>query len=87
MESLGFVLFFTVVMLAWLGQVSQLRMCVRRVSQLPVWAGHAQRITNTSGRTRGVVQSPGHAKGLSALRARAHQYYDSGRGRPRLHLN
>ena len=87
MESLGFVLFFTVVMLAWLGQFSQLRMCVRRVSQLPVLAGYAPRVINTSGRTRGVVQSPGHAKGLRALRARAHQYHDSGRGRPLLHLN
>ncbi len=87
MESLVFVLFLTVVFVAWMGQVTQPRVCMRRVRHHSVLAVRRQQFINTSWRTRDAEQSSIHAKRLRLLRARADRPKDSGRGRPLLHLN
>jgi len=87
MESLVFVLFLTVVFVAWMGQVTQPRVCMRGVRHHSVLAVRRQQFINTSWRTRDAEQSSIHAKRLRLLRARADRPKDSGRGRPLLHLN
>ena len=87
MESLVFVLFVIVVLCVWMRQVSQPRVCVRRVRHHSVLASDGRQFSNTSWRARDAVQSNLYAKRLRSLRARADRYDDSGRGRPLLHLN
>lgn len=59
MESLVFVLVLMVVTVAWMGQVTQPRMCVRRVRHHRVLAVLRQKALNTAWRARDAEQS-GH---------------------------
>lgn len=71
MESLVFVLFLTVVFVAWMGLVIQPRWCVRRVRHQSVLAVRGQQFINTLWRARDAEQSSIHAERLRLLRARA----------------
>lgn len=71
MESLVFVLFLTVVFIAWMGQLTQPRWCVRRVRHQSVLAVRGQQFINTLWRARDAEQSSIHAERLRLLRARA----------------
>lgn len=71
MESLVFVLFITVVFIAWMGLVTQPRWCVRRVRHQSVLAVRGQQFINTLWRARDAEQSSIHAERLRLLRARA----------------
>lgn len=83
MESLVFILFLTVVFVAWMGQVTQPRWCVRRVRHQSVLAVRGQQFVACQGR-RTVVYSCRTAQVAARTRDRSK---DSGRGRPLLHLN
>ncbi|MBA5869513.1 MAG: hypothetical protein GDA68_05905 [Nitrospira sp. CR2.1] len=87
MESLVFVLFLTVVFVAWMGQIAQPRLCVCRVRHQSVLAILGQHLNNTVWRAGDAEQSSIHAPRLRLLRERATGFKDSGRGRPLLHLN
>lgn len=71
MESLVFVLFITVVFIAWMGLVTQPRWCVRRVRHQSVLLVRGQQFINTLWRARDAEQSSIHAERLRLLRARA----------------
>ncbi len=71
MESLVFVLFLTVVFVAWMGQIAQPRLCVCRVRHQSVLAILGQHLNNTVWRAGDAEQSSIHAQRLRLLRARA----------------
>ena len=87
MESLVFVLLFSVVMIVWMGQGAQPCVSVRYVRTQPRMMFGDQVLSNFSGRPLRSVHRAVRASRYWFAHMQADRRNDSGRGRPLLHLN
>lgn len=87
MESLNFIVLFSVVMVAWVGRLAHVCASVRQVNESSVLIGREQMLARIPLGTLCPVPVPVPTKRSSYFRLRGERRIDSGRGRPPLHLN
>ena len=87
MESLVFVLLFSVVVIAWMSQGARPYVPVRQVCHQPTPMLENQRLTRIWGHSPWLEYATVRTRRLGSVRARAHVRNDLGRGRPRLYLD
>lgn len=87
MESLDFVLLFSVVVVAWVGRIAHVYGSVPLVRQNWVWLGREQTSTGMSLGALCSVRISVTTKRSHVIRLRGDRRIDSGRGRPPLYLN
>lgn len=87
MESLDFVVLFSVVVIAWVGRLAHACGCVSLVKQHWVWLGREQIRTGMSMGALCSVSVSVPTKRSLVIRLRGDRRIDSGRGRPLLYLN
>ena len=87
MESLNFIVLFSVVMVAWAGRLAHVCASVRQVNESSVLIGRELMLARIPLGTLCSVPVPVPTKRSGYLRLRGERRIDSGRGQPPLHLN